>query len=85
MAVTHLVTVHSYTNMDMKHPPFIKKKFVIELLAVYYIQVYYHYSAHCVMVAKTAIHCVMGREIVQMWQLARHRLTEKSDEKVFLF
>ena len=25
VAVTHLVTVHSYTNMDMKHPPFIKK------------------------------------------------------------
>ena len=61
MAVTHLVTVHSYTNMDMKHPPFMKKNFVIELLVAYYIQVYYHYSTHCVMVAKTAIHCVVGR------------------------
>ena len=38
--VTHLVTVHSYTNMDMKHPPFIKKNFVIELLVAYYIQGY---------------------------------------------
>ena len=42
--------------------PFYKKKFfVIELLVSYYIEVYYHYSVHCVVVAKTAIHCVMGR------------------------
>ena len=68
-----------------EHPPFIKKKFVIELLVTYYIQEYYHYNVHCVMVAKTAIHCVMGRYIAWMWQLARHRPTEKSDEKVFLF
>ena len=40
VAVTHLVTVHSYANMDMKHPPFIKKNFVIELLVAYYIQGY---------------------------------------------
>ena len=43
MAVTHLVTVHSYTiidiNIDMKHPPFIKKIFMIELMVPYNIQV----------------------------------------------
>ena len=64
-AVTHSVNVHSYTiidtNIDMKHPPYIKKNFVIELLLIYYIQVCYHYSMHCVMVARTANHCVMGR------------------------
>ena len=68
-AVTHLVTVHSYTNMDMKHPPFIKK-IVIDLMVSYYIHIYiyYHYNTQCVMVAKTAIHFVMGREIARMWQ-----------------
>ena len=42
------------------------------------------YIMHCVMVIRTTHCCVMGCEIVQMWQSAGHRLTKKSDKKVFI-
>ena len=41
----------------MKHPPFIKN-FMTKLLSIYIM--------HCVMVIRTAHHCVMGHEIAQM-------------------
>ena len=59
----------------MKHPPYIK----IFCDRGTGILLYYHHSAQCVMVVKTALHCVMGRKIAWMWQLAGHRLTKKSD------
>ena len=62
----------------MKHPPFIK-------IFCDKVTVNIYYSMHCVMVIRTTHHCVMGCEIVQMWQLAGHRLTKKSDKKVFYF
>ena len=40
-----------------------------------------YYSMHCVMVIRTAHHCVMGHEIAWMWQSAGHRPTEKLDKK----
>ena len=64
----------------MKHPPFIKNFYDKVTVNIYYSM----HCAQCVMVAKTALHCVMGREIAWMWQLAGHRPTEKSDRKVFI-
>ena len=61
----------------MKHPPFIK-------IFCDKVTVNIYYSMHCVMVIRTAHHCVMGREIARMWQSAGHRPTEKSDKKVFI-
>ena len=61
----------------MKHPPYIKIFCDKNTVNIYY-------SMHCVMVIRTTYRCVMGCKIVQMWQLARHRPTEKSDKKVFI-
>ena len=61
----------------MKHPPFTN-------IFCDKVTVNIYYSMHCVMLIRTAHRCVMGREIVQMWQLAGHRPTEKLDKKVFI-
>ena len=69
----------------MKHPPYIKKIFFFFFCDKVTVNIYYSMQcAQCVMVAKTALHCVMGCKIAQMWQLAGHRPTEKSDRKVFI-
>ena len=54
----------------MKHPPYIKTFFCDKVTVNIY------YSMDCVMVIRTAHHCVMECMIAWMWQLAGHRPTE---------
>ena len=65
----------------MKHPPYIKNFYDKVTVNMYYSM----HCVQCVMVAKTTLHCVMGREITWMWQSAEHRLTRKVIQKSVYF
>ena len=83
LAVTHSFTVRSsykyYTSLSIyETSPFYKKKFCDHIA----INIWYStHCAQCVMVSKTALCCVMGSEIVQMWQCRPSTGRQKSHTK----
>ena len=62
----------------MKHPPFIK-------IFCDKVTVNIYYSMHCVMVIRTAHHCVMGHEIVQDVAVGRAQADRKVGQKSLYF